>query len=245
MNATRDGRRGPFVAVTAGNSFGGGQKRPGNLLNNHINTIICATMLGNWAIKRLAGFANGMFQSFAPSLHSFYTEQRSLLYRAAPYLCCIFLDSVSIFSACTFNFGPSTVTLPHVDAANLAWGWCAITALGYFNPDLGGHLILWDLKLVIHFLPGSTILIPSALLRHLNVSIQQGKTRYSFTQYTAGGLFCWVYNSGCSDIDFYRTATPEQIRERKSDRAQRWEDGVKMFMIWNAETREFENDVEQ
>ncbi|KAJ7116137.1 hypothetical protein C8R43DRAFT_1138006 [Mycena crocata] len=40
---------------------------------------------------------------------------------------------------------------PHVDAANLAWGWCCITTRGNFNLDLGRHLILWDLNLVIRF----------------------------------------------------------------------------------------------
>lgn len=69
---------------------------------------------------------------------------------------------------------------------------CAITALGDYDPKLGGHLVLWDLKLVIEFPPGSTILIPSTSVRHSNVSIRQGETRHSFTQYAAGGLFCWV-----------------------------------------------------
>ncbi|KAJ7687980.1 hypothetical protein B0H14DRAFT_2653532 [Mycena olivaceomarginata] len=55
----------------------------------------------------------------------------------------------SVFAACTFNFGPHTITVPHLDFGNLSWGWCAITALGHFNPDLGGHLVLWDLKLII------------------------------------------------------------------------------------------------
>ncbi|KAJ7624191.1 hypothetical protein B0H17DRAFT_1151319 [Mycena rosella] len=54
-----------------------------------------------------------------------------------------------------------------------AWGWCSITALGDFDPNKGGHLILWDLRLAIRFPPGSTILIPSALLHHSNVAIQQ------------------------------------------------------------------------
>jgi hypothetical protein len=63
------------------------------------------------------------------------------------------------------------VTFPHLDFANLAWGWCAITALGDFDPDKGGHLILWDLKLIIRFPPGSTILIPSTLIHHSNTSI--------------------------------------------------------------------------
>jgi hypothetical protein len=90
-----------------------------------------------------------MFESFAPTLHAFYTEQMRLLHLAAPYLRHIFPESISVFAACTFNFGPNTVTLPHVDAANLAWGWCAITALGMFDPDLGGHLILWRILLAL------------------------------------------------------------------------------------------------
>ncbi|KAJ7201301.1 hypothetical protein GGX14DRAFT_371250, partial [Mycena pura] len=81
--------------------------------------------------------------------------------------------SRSPFAACTWNFCAAICAL-HLDFANLAWGWCAITALGNFNPDRGGHLILWNLKLVVRFPPGSTIFIPSALLRHSNTSIQRG-----------------------------------------------------------------------
>ncbi|KAJ7038729.1 hypothetical protein C8F04DRAFT_950891, partial [Mycena alexandri] len=91
----------------------------------------------------------------------------------------------SVFTTATFNFGPITVTFPHIDFGNLAWGWCVITVLGWFNPDRGGHLILWDLKLIIRFPPGASILIPSAILRHANVKIQPGERRYSFTQTTA------------------------------------------------------------
>ncbi len=69
-----------------------------------------------------------------------------------------------IFAAVTFNFSPQTCTFRHTDSANLPFGWCAITALGRFDPRFGGHLVLWDLKLVLDFPPGSTILIPSAIL---------------------------------------------------------------------------------
>ncbi|KAJ7173838.1 hypothetical protein C8R46DRAFT_892908, partial [Mycena filopes] len=230
--ATGDGRRGDFVAVAAGISYGGGQRRPGVLLNSRANAAICATMVAHWAILRIVGFLNSLFQAFAPTLHDFYREQMSLLHIAAPHLRRLFPEAISVFAACTFNFGPSTVTFPHVDAANLAWGWCCITALGAFNPDLGGHLILWDLNLVIRFPPGSTILIPSALLRHSNVSIRQGETRYSLTQYTAGSLFRWVKNGNRSDLAFFANATAKDLEEREEARAERWEDGVCMFMTW-------------
>ncbi|KAJ7281713.1 hypothetical protein C8J57DRAFT_1056475 [Mycena rebaudengoi] len=159
----------------------------------------------------------GMFQSYAPALHTFYKEQMHAVRCRAPWMRRLFLEALSVFAACTFNFGPPTVTLPHVNAANLAWGWCAITAFGNFNPDLGGHLILWDLRLIICFPPGSTIMIPSALLRHSNVSIQQGEARYSFTQFTASGLFRWVYNGKQTDIDFYLNASIEGLNQCEQD----------------------------
>ncbi len=95
----------------------------------------------------------------------------------------------SIFSCATFNFGPRTLCFRHTDSGNLPFGWCTITALGWFDPKRGGHLVLWDLKLIIDFPPGSTILIPSAILLHSNTAIAPGERRYSFTQYTSGGLF--------------------------------------------------------
>ncbi|KAJ6550568.1 hypothetical protein DFH09DRAFT_925835, partial [Mycena vulgaris] len=93
-----------------------------------------------------------------------------------------------------------TVALPHINALNLAWGWCAITALGNFDPDASSHLILWDLRLIICFPPGSTILLPSVILHHSNVNIQEGESRYSFTQFTAAGLFRRVDNGFKSDL---------------------------------------------
>ncbi|KAJ7822763.1 hypothetical protein B0H13DRAFT_2126503 [Mycena leptocephala] len=39
---------------------------------------------------------------------------------------------------CPFPFhpGPHALTVPHLDFGNLSWGWCVITALRRFNPDL-------------------------------------------------------------------------------------------------------------
>ncbi|KAJ7800267.1 hypothetical protein B0H14DRAFT_3092679 [Mycena olivaceomarginata] len=119
----------------------------------------------------------------------------------------------SVFAACTFNFGPRAICAPHLDFANLSWGWCAITALGDFDPDLGGHLILWDLRLVIRFPPGSTILLPSAIIRHSN--------------YTAAGLFRWVRNGFKTDEDFELSASKEEQARRDA------EHGRRVYNRWN------------
>ena len=91
----------------------------------------------------------------------------------------------------TFNFGPQTCTFPHEDLKNLSWGWCSVTSLGSYDPEKGGHLVLWDLKMAVEFPPYSTILIPSAILMHSNASIGEAEKRLTVTQYSSCGLYAW------------------------------------------------------
>lgn len=89
--------------------------------------------------------------------------------------------------------------------------------------------MLWDLKLIIEFPPGSTILIPSAAIRHSNIGIQQGETRYSFTQYASGGLFRWV-EQGFQPEGLHKEGwSREQKEEELIEGARRWEEGIKLF----------------
>ncbi|KAJ7614314.1 hypothetical protein B0H17DRAFT_1164779 [Mycena rosella] len=184
-------------------------------------------LLGHDYFKRLLGFVNKLMWIFAPLLVSFYAVQMGMLMARYPNLTRNFVGT--LFAACTFNFGPRTITVPHLDFGNLSWGWCAITALGWFDLDVGGHLILWDLKLVIRFPPGSTIMIPSAICRHSNVPVGPEETRFSLTRYTAGGLFKWIRNSFKSDDDFARTVSREEKAARASEAATRWETDVAMY----------------
>lgn len=135
----------------------------------------------------------------------------------------------SIFAAATFNFGPRTLCFRHTDSGNLPFGWCAITALGQFDYRRGGHLVLWDLKLVIDFPPGSTIMIPSAILRHSNTKIGRRERRYSFTQYTAGGIFRWVDYGIQSSEDYWASLNACEHAAATQKREERWRVGLAMF----------------
>jgi hypothetical protein len=168
----------------------------------------------------------GAFAMWAPKLYDYYRSQLGLLFKAHSSLRRNFMNSV--WTTITFNFGPRTVCYVHRDPGNLAFGWCAITALGRFDPKRSGHLILWDMKLVIEFPPGSTILIPSATLRHSNVRLQEGETRVSFTQYTSGGLFRWVENGFRTIADFVRQDKKGKQRADEVSKT-RWEEGLKLF----------------
>ena len=78
---------------------------------------------------------------------------------------------VQSLPAVAFNLGPRTVCILHHDAKNLSFGICCITALGDFDPTAGGHLVLEELKLLVEFPSGVTVLIPSVVVMYSNPGI--------------------------------------------------------------------------
>ena len=170
-------------------------------------------------------YRTATFKAWAPKLHGRYATNMAALRHHHKSL--KFPFSSSVFPSVTYNLGPRTVTYPHLDYFNTAFGWCAITALGTYDYRKGGHLILWDLDLVIEFPPGATIFIPSAVVSHSNVTISQIERRYSVTQYAAGGLFRWVDNGFKTNRSLSRKQRMLQERENFT----RWEDSLSLFPI--------------
>ncbi|KAJ3768783.1 hypothetical protein FB446DRAFT_649854 [Lentinula raphanica] len=189
-------RRGNFPVKAFGVSYGGGQEVPKMIYQSDLDLELVNRIRRMRCFNRLAGQASAAFEMWAPKLHALYMDYTDRLGKLLPNMTRNFPSSV--FSCCTINFGPRTTTVEHLDHKNYIYGWCAITALGSFDHRLGGHLVLWDLKQVIEFPPGWTMLIPSAYLRHSNTSLRPGDTRFSLTQYTAGGLFRVVDDEGTS-----------------------------------------------
>ena len=131
-------------------------------------------------------------------------------------------EKAGVFPCRSFNLGKQSVSYPHVDDRNLAQSWCTVTPLGQFDPDAGGHLVLWDFRLVIRFPPGSTIMFPSALLLHSNTPIQPGETRHSIVQYAAGGLGRWVDYDLMTKGTWYAQATEEEAQLKTELDGRRW-----------------------
>lgn len=164
-----------------------------------------------------------------PKLHRYYSRKLGRLFRNNKKLKRPFPRCVQC--AVSYNLGPKTVCYPHCDFGNLAFGMCSITSLGDFDYKLGGHLVLWEFRLVIQFPPGSTILIPSAVISHSNTTIGEDERRYSFTQYTSGSLFCWVENK-CKKAAVYRASlSSEKLKKAKKADAERWELGLSLLPI--------------
>jgi hypothetical protein len=138
--------------------------------------------------------------------------------------------SKSVFPSVAFNLGPRTICFLHRDAKNVPYGLCPVTSFGSFDPTKGGHLVLWELKLVIEFPPGTTILLPSATIGHSNTPIQEGETRFSLTQYCPGGLVRWV-KYGCRSRKSYSTTTDgkEWLKKFDSEDEKRRKHGLSLF----------------
>ena len=166
------------------------------------------------------------FASFSPKFYQYYRQTLEELWKHNPNLKHNFPGSV--FPAASINFGPNAISVDHIDHNNLAGGFCAITAGGNFDPKSGGHIYLVDLGLIIEFPPGSTILLPSAVIRHGNIPIKESETRTSFTQFAAGGLFRWV-DYGFRTWDQLRRADPARSVQIEENRSQNWKRFLNLY----------------
>ena len=200
-------------------------------------------LLSSQSIHKLIGFGNckraaahcmqctdevlahvAMLKRYAPDLHEYYRVVLEKIHGQFPDLDHHFENSV--FSGVTFNIGERVVTHRHRDHLNIPFGLCCVTAFGNFDPTKGGHLILWDLKLIIEIPPGATYLIPSAMLAHSNVDIAAGESRMSITQFFAGGLARWVECGGMSQKEY--TWQGKQLPSAEH----RWTNGIGLLRAW-------------
>ncbi|KAK7024596.1 hypothetical protein VNI00_016157 [Paramarasmius palmivorus] len=143
-------RRGNFKFLNYGISYGNGQTQPLMLSQTPKNQQVLDEIRFSSCFIRLASFISCVFLAWAPRLFLYYVQVMASLIGQYSNLHLPF--SKCVFAAFTVNFGPETICHPHLDLKNLAYGWCADnTALGDFDWRCGGHLVLWDLKLVIEF----------------------------------------------------------------------------------------------
>lgn len=132
------------------------------------------------------------------------------------------------FACATVNLGPEVRTFVHRDMLNLAFGWCGIMPLGKFDHTKGGHVILWEAKLVVEVPAGYTIFIPSATITHSNTPIGAHESRASFTMYTGGGIFRCVDNGFKTD-ESLKKSDPKKFAETLEERKTRWKAGLGLF----------------
>ncbi|KAF9490605.1 hypothetical protein BDN71DRAFT_1399649, partial [Pleurotus eryngii] len=199
----------PFPAAAIGISYGGGQKV------SHLRHVRrpCDMPLNITSYP----YQSGGFAMYSPQMYNCYNQTMEALLASHSDLCRNFKNSPWVVM--TLNVGPQAVCFPHLNSRNLPWRWCSVTTFGEFNPNFSGHLVFWDLWLIIQFPPSTTILIQSALMRHSNTLVRDGEARYSITQYSAGRLFCWVENRLVSDKKCNAEAKQNPALKAKHDTA--------------------------
>ncbi|KAK7015823.1 hypothetical protein R3P38DRAFT_2543453, partial [Favolaschia claudopus] len=172
-NAFADGdelhRRGRFYTLRSGVSHGGGQPCPKNGTAAPAEEPLLNGLLNNKNIRRICGFQSSAFRTWAPKLSKDYVTDLRSLFDHDPTLRLNFTNS--ILPSVTFNLGPQSASFDHLDDKIV--------------PSDG-------LKLVVEFPAGATSFIPSAVVHHGNTPLAPHETRYSITQYAAGGLFRYV-----------------------------------------------------
>lgn len=166
------------------------------------------------------------FKTYFPKMHEYYQSTMLKIKQSDPSFKSPFVDT---FPSAAFNLGLQIICKPHRDFKNLAFGICAIMALGAFDAEEGGHLVLDELHLVIEFPPGSTALISFVVVTHLNTRVRLGEKRFSFIQYASGTIFLYVKNGMQTDKTVLRNVTDEEKPLWKILRSTRWEKGLAMF----------------
>lgn len=129
--------------------------------------------------------------------------------------------NANVYPCAAVNFGPRVCCKAHKDFGNAPQTFCAIQAFGSFDAAKGGHLYIKELKLLIQFPAGSTILIPSALFTHGNTPVAPHETRLSFTQFVPGGLLRYVHN-GFQTEEKLKKKSRKLYREMMQEKLKRW-----------------------
>lgn len=172
-------------------------------------------------------FLTATFALWHPKAYRYYKINLDKLWDVYPHLS-LPLFPRSILPTAAFNLGNRVVTKRHIDSRNCPFGWCTITALGDFDASKGGHLILWDIGMVLEFPAGACICLPSALIAHSNIPTNTSETRMSFTQYCSGEVFRHVENGFQTDKNL-EINDPAILLFRKNARKTRVEEGYEMF----------------
>jgi hypothetical protein len=162
-----------------------------------------------------------------PKAYRYYKTNLDKLWEVYPDLP-LPLFPRSIMPTVAFNLGNQVVTKRHVDSRNCPFGWCTITALGDFDASKGGHLVLWDLGLILEFPAGACVCLPSALITHSNIPTKANERRMSFTQYCPGEIFRHIENGFRTDGNLERN-DHAILLFRKDARKSRIDESYEMF----------------
>ncbi|KAF5329146.1 hypothetical protein D9611_013181 [Ephemerocybe angulata] len=173
-------------------------------------------------------YGGATFKLWFPRVYEDVDKKLRALYDHNPSLKAKKNWAASVYPCAAFNFGPRVACKMHKDSGNAPHTFCAIQALGTFNAEKGGHLIIKELNVHIRFPAGSTIYIPSALFTHGNTPVGVNETRLSITQFVPGGLIRYVDNGFRTEAAL-RKKSKKLWREKMKEKEARWEKSLELI----------------
>lgn len=204
-------RRGEYDSLGCGLTHGHGTREPVNLKVQENHRPLLGRLLADGNMQRLVGNASAVLNAWAPEFYCLVEETVKKVREKDSRMQKPF--DRSVYPACHFNLGPDAWCYIHRDSMNVTTGYCAVQALGRYDPKKGGHLVLWDLKMAVEFPPGSTILIMSSLLFHSSLAVGPGEERSVVTQFCPEGLVRYVESGMKTDKELCEGKTPEEKKE--------------------------------
>ncbi|KAJ7079048.1 hypothetical protein C8R43DRAFT_910225, partial [Mycena crocata] len=195
------------------------------------NAVIFFQLMATMAMRRLAGFGNSLLENYCSAAFHVLQQQKQQILEHNPDA--QFPSDASVFPAATIQFGgPQAQTWTGgIPDRYETLSWSALAALGKYNSFHGGHIVLWNLGLVVSFPTGSTILLPPALVRYSFVKVRAGEYRYSILQWVGSGIARWIRNGRCTNVEFGLSSTRAEHDEREEARNLAQESALDVFPI--------------
>ncbi|KAJ7637528.1 hypothetical protein DFH06DRAFT_1002235 [Mycena polygramma] len=130
----------------------------------------------------------------------------------------------SVFTTAQFNFG-NGMSLLRRDTYDEFGSIRAITVLGNFNPDNSSWFLYWqddeEDRIAMRCPPGTTLLVPTNVVRCAFTAIERGETRYLLQQSFNAALGRWVEQGFRSDADFEADLSLEELVVHRHQRRNR------------------------
>ncbi|KAG6915875.1 hypothetical protein DXG01_009452 [Tephrocybe rancida] len=173
--------------LSAGFSARPGHNGPIKITTTDLKQQLVDELLKDVNISRVASFQSMKLNRFSPKMWDKY-EYTTARMNSTRWNAPINFQG-STYPAVRFNVGPQTSTVqPYMDCQQECRGLSAMTPIGNYNYKLGGHIVFYELKLIVEVVPGTTLFVPTGLLSYGTMDIQESEERMTITQCFGPGL---------------------------------------------------------